>query len=252
MTRIAVDIGNSRVKWGRCGIDSIEAVVSLASDDDSAWTRQLEAWRLDANTTWIIGGVQPKTRDRFVAWLATKGHRADILRDREQLPITLAVDHPETVGLDRLFNAIAAAHRGGSALIVDAGSAVTVDFVDAAGVFQGGAILPGLNLMARALHEHTAQLPQVEIVDFPVPPAKSTVMALRTGIAHAVVGGINLLLAEMSAARPTPTVYLTGGDAAFLASRIAPKPIVWPEMTLEGIRMSSQPRRFPEKEPSTE
>ncbi|MEO1512599.1 MAG: type III pantothenate kinase, partial [Planctomycetota bacterium] len=76
------------------------------------------------------------------------------------LPIPLALEDPGTVGVDRLLNTTAAYETAKQAcVVVDVGTAATVDFVDGQGVFQGGAIAPGLAMMLAALHEHTAALP---------------------------------------------------------------------------------------------
>ena len=82
------------------------------------------------------------------------------------LPIAVGLEHPERVGLDRLaaaaaVNRLRSPDRG--AIIVDTGSAVTVDLVSADGIFCGGAILPGIDMSARALHEFTDLLPLVSL-----------------------------------------------------------------------------------------
>ena len=82
------------------------------------------------------------------------------------MPLEVELEHPDKVGIDRLLNAVAANRRRQehvAAILVDAGSAVTVDYLDGNGVFRGGAIFPGFRLMARALHDYTALLPIVDI-----------------------------------------------------------------------------------------
>jgi type III pantothenate kinase len=134
-------------------------------------------------------------------------------------------------------------------LIVDAGTAVTVDQVDVTGAFLGGVIFPGCRLMATALYEYTAALPLVEIdqVNPPV-PGDSTAGAIRAGVFWAVAGGIKAVLRQMAGrarasswhGREDPVVFLTGGDAELLAPVMDSSVIVWPEMTLEGIRIAAE------------
>ena len=89
-----------------------------------------------------------------------------VLQYAGELPLRVELEKPDHVGIDRLLDAVAVNSRrapGVPAVIIDAGSAVTVDLVDGAGAFRGGAILPGLRLMAKSLHDYTALLPLIEL-----------------------------------------------------------------------------------------
>src|SRR5262245_19617428 len=189
---VVADVGNTRIKWGLCGSAGIERAVSLPEDPD-AWRRQLLEWRLDGSQHWTGAGVHPKRRDHFTDWLRQQSHQVNAIDHFSRLPLVLKVDHPEKVGLDRLFNVLAAKSlvpAGRPAIVVDAGSAVTVDLMDEEGAFAGGAIFPGLRLMAEALHDQTALLPLVKTTDHAaVVPAKSTEPAIAAGVHWAVVGG---------------------------------------------------------------
>ena len=166
----------------------------------------------------------------------------------QQLPLNLAVDFPSQVGMDRLLNAVAAKHRVQREvpiIIIDAGSAVTVDWVDETGAFRGGAILPGFALMAQALHTYTALLPQVGVPPpvNPALPGTNTKAAIEAGIFWAVAGGIRALIRQFVGLRSTgrhPEVFLTGGDAHLLATVLETTISLWPEMTLEGIRLAAE------------
>ena len=241
--RVVADIGNTRVKWGRCGAGKIDEAVSLPVDE-TAWRDQASRW--GAVDEWIIGGVQPAVRERFVAWLRSQNAMVVVLDSHRRLPIEVDVDAPERVGLDRLFNAIAVAARmeqGRAALIVDAGSAVTVDLLDETHAFAGGVIFPGLRLMATSLHEHTAQLPQIDVARLPALPARNTADAIEAGVAHAVLGGIERVVQFLFSEHTNALVYLTGGDAAFLAPHLAMPHVVEPLLTLDGIRLAAESGR---------
>src|SRR5262249_17750793 len=139
-----------------------------------------------------------------------------VISSRHQIPIEIVVDFPDKLGLDRLFNAVAVNQRrqpGRPAVVVDAGSAVTVDYVDEEGRFQGGAILPGLGLMARALNAYTAQLPVVQVQRRLRAPEKSTERALELGVFHAALGGIELLIRDYQGRAVQPlSIFFGGGD----------------------------------------
>lgn len=246
---MVVDIGNSRMKWGWCANGTVEQSVSLPPDDDAAWDRQLTAWKAHAPRRWAITSVHFMRRDRLLEWLEWRGHQVIVVDRGSTLPLAVLVDQPEQVGMDRLMNAVAAeSRRGGKpAIIVDAGTAVTVDVVDETGAFRGGAIFPGLRLMAKALHDYTALLPLVEISTTPPDViATSTTTAIQMGVFYAVVGGINAHISLIDrTVRVISQIFLTGGDARLLRQFVYTQAefdqvVLWPEMTLEGIRIAAE------------
>lgn len=245
MGPIVVDVGNTRVKWGLCSSAQVWSLAPLPPDDVSAWQKQWADWKLQRSQEWIVSGVHPLRRDALVAWLQQQCDAVHVLASYKQLPLQVEVEHPERVGIDRLLNAVAANVRrqeNVAAILIDAGSAVTVDYVDGLGVFRGGAIFPGLRLMAKALHDHTALLPIVEIDDAAGVPGTTTGKAIQAGVLHAVAGGIERLISEYQHQRPTAfEIFLTGGDARSIVARLHHPVHLWPEMTLEGI-LHSRPR----------
>jgi type III pantothenate kinase len=237
---VVVDVGNSRVKWGRCEEERVAEMASLPRDDEAAWESRKNDWKIVSGASWALSGVAPAQGARLQGWLNRQGFATKVLDNYRRLPLQVLVDEPDKVGLDRLLNAVAVnavrpSDRG--AIIVDAGTAVTVDYIDKGGRFRGGVIFPGYRLMAKALHEHTALLPQVEITDLVDAPATNTSAAIQSGIYHAVAGGIGLVASRLQG-EPAAAVFVTGGDAA-LVPRLADGGRVWPEMTLEGIRLSA-------------
>lgn len=247
---VVVDVGNTRMKWGRClPTLATGGMVSLLPDDPKAWDDQAEAWGIGPGARWAIAGVNPATVETITRWVKSGGGTVVAFRRNSDLPITVNVDEPEAVGIDRLLGAIAARSMvpaGTPAITVDVGTAVTVNLVDAAGTFQGGAIFPGPRLMALALHQHTAKLPAVELADFPADPlpAKNTSAAIRIGIASAIGGGVMELASVLADDCPTPPwLFLTGGGHQLLTGYRAPwiaEMRVAPELNLEGIRLAAE------------
>jgi type III pantothenate kinase len=242
---VVVDVGNSRIKWGRCAGGAVVETVSLPPDDPLAWRDQREHWQNDLTGSWVLTGVHPDRCNRLAEWLTQQGETVRIIRQARELPLHVDVEYPDRVGLDRLLNAVAANSRrapGVPAVLVDAGTAVTVDWVDEQGAFGGGAIFPGLRLMAQALHNYTALLPLIEVGHtLPTMPGRSTPAAMEAGIYWTVVGGIRTLCAELAGRRSTPALaFLTGGDGPALHAALGPEVIAWPQMTLEGIRLTAE------------
>ncbi len=241
---IVVDVGNTSVKWGRCGADRVTVMVSLPPEDPYCWERQLHKWGLTPGRRWVLAGVHPARRDTLAQWLRERGEHVRVLESPAELPLEVALEHPERAGIDRLLNAVAAnmTRRAETpAVIIDAGSAVTVDYVDEAGAFRGGAILPGFRLMSHALHDYTALLPLVEVTQPPPALGLNTVEALESGIFWSVLGGVDQLLRRHQANHSRELdIFLTGGDASRLATELTREYTLclWPQLTLEGIRLS--------------
>lgn len=235
---IVVDVGNTCVKWGRCSAGRVAEVAVLPPNAPDTWERQFEQWAGPASA-WVVSGVHPGRRDTLVAWLRDRAATIRILDDYRQLPLDVRTEVPAQVGIDRLLNAVAANARrrpNHAAVIVDAGSAVTVDLVDDRGAFRGGAIAPGLRLMALALHDHTALLPAVAVDGAQEPPGTTTVQAIRAGVFHCVLGGIvRLVAAYRRQWRGGIDVFVTGGDGALLLAQEPGLGVLWPAMTLAGI-----------------
>lgn len=243
-SRVVVDIGNTCMKWGLCQNNTIVKICSLPHEDVTAWEQQISLWELPRPLSWVITGVVPQKRSIFADWLQAQGHHVQLLIHPQQLPLRISLERPERAGIDRLLDAVAAngrRPRGTPAIVVDIGSATTVDLIDSEGCFRGGAILPGLRLMIQSLHDYTALLPRIEIPRHaPAVPGLSTTHALELGVFWAVTGGILALIAEyQKECTKTAVVFVTGGDASIVAPKI-PDSIHWPTMTLEGIRLSAE------------
>ncbi len=162
----------------------------------------------------------------------------------------VGIDYPKpnTIGPDRLANAMAAAHHFGSpVVVVDFGTAVTFDVVDEAGNYVGGIIAPGLAALTDYLHEKTALLPKIKIREVKVVVGKNTRQAMLVGAVHGYRGLVRELIAELKselAAKRLPVVA-TGGYARLLAAKLPEITAVEPLLTLEGLRLAWVGRKDP-------
>ena len=182
---------------------------------------------------------------RLVDWLRSTApdSRVTLLASGD-LPLRVALERPDMVGVDRLLDAVAAnclRGAGRPAVVIDVGSAITVDLVSADGVFRGGAIAPGIGMSAQALHTFTDLLPLVDMSELVEPPpalGTSTVAAMQSGLYWGAVGMIRQLTQELTAgmARP-PHVFLTGGAGPAVAELLGPETQYIPHLTLAGIAL---------------
>ena len=147
---------------------------------------------------------------------------------------------PDSIGPDRLANAVAANVRfGAPVVVVDFGTAVTFDVVDAEGSYVGGIIAPGLAAMTNYLHEKTALLPKIKIREIKTAIGKSTEEAMLVGAVHGYRGLVRELIAELKrelGAKNLPVVA-TGGYATLIAAGLPEISAVAPDLTLEGLRL---------------
>lgn len=180
-----------------------------------------------AESAALIASVNDPVAEVIATALAGSGPR--VYRFGTGLPVPIVANLREAagvgaasgVGVDRLLAAVGAFSRSRQAcVVVDAGTAITVDYVDAWGVFQGGCIAPGLKMMLRSLHEHTSRLPLVPppgAADVAELLGKNTTEAVQRGCVAALRGMVRLLIdhyAEMN--KGYPRVVATGGDAPLL------------------------------------
>ncbi|MBG84349.1 MAG: hypothetical protein CMJ40_07385 [Phycisphaerae bacterium] len=221
---VVISIGNTRthiasVEGGTCGAPS------CFSNDDLAGAveRVVELWKPMSETgngSILMADVNEPAALRLSS--AINGQLSeDIYRIGHDVPIPMMVSlDPETItGTDRLLNALAAWESVQQAcIIVDAGTAVTVDFIDGEGTFHGGAIAPGANMQLKAMHEFTDALPDME---FHKPETgafgKSTGDAMLMGVSAGIRGLVWKLVEQYADEYGAyPMVIATGGDAEAL------------------------------------
>jgi len=157
--------------------------------------------------------------------------------------------NPHEVGADRIANAIGGTrrHPGRNLILVDCGTATTLDVVTATGEYLGGAILPGVGVSAAALAGHTAKLPHVQIARPASPLGRTTHESINSGLYHGHVGAVRNLIeaiATESFGGARPVVIGTGGFARlFEAERLFDE--IVPELVLEGLRQAEALNREP-------
>lgn len=228
MNILAIDIGNTNIGVGLFLNGKEEAIQTIPgqSQDD---LRQclVDAWRrvpvLETSTEGKRGGaivvcsVKPAWTDQ-VRRIVEESLNEKILVIGEDipLPIKLWLDEPGKVGTDRVVAAAAAYAVVEAAVVVaDLGTAVTIDLVDEHGVFQGGVILPGFDISAQALKDHTAQLPKVTVHQPSGPYGKNTADAINCGLYYSIIGGMEEIIrryAEQIGRWPQTVITGSGAD----------------------------------------
>jgi type III pantothenate kinase len=155
----------------------------------------------------------------------------------------LRIDYPrpQTIGADRLANALAAWHRyGAPVVVVDFGTAVTFDVVDERGCYIGGVIAPGLEAMTDYLHARTALLPRIRVRRCRRVVGRSTEEAMQAGAYYGYPGLVRAVLEEIRRQMGWEglPVVATGAYARLMAERVPEIGQVCPDLTLEGLRLT--------------
>ena len=258
---LVADVGNSRIKLaavavvedggtvgplpvlvGRRDIDSR----GFQPEGVTQWLGQMAG----GSATVLVASVNDTAAARLEAVLtefSVTRHRT--LRQRRitaaDLPLGVPLPQPQRVGIDRLAAAAAAGvvkRPDRPAIVVNCGTAATVDLVGPDGTFLGGAILPGPTLLARALAEGTSRLPAVALLEQGPPPAlpgRSTEEAIAAGIGWGIRGGIARLVAEArSAVGADADLILTGGWSHAVRDDL-PGAAELPDLVLAGIALAA-------------
>jgi len=220
---IVIDIGNTTTTIGTWHKDQLKTPLSVSTDDETGFDQTIEAY-VDAMpkrrvAAVVIGSVVPQALQRIQGYLEGKLDRnALVVGDTIPLPIDVGVAEAKAIGVDRVCAAAAAYEKlQTGCIIVDFGSAVTVDLVDDEGTLVGGAILPGLKMQLRALHEQTAVLPEVEPGLPDTPYGRNTTEAMQAGVCRGIVGAVRgLVEAYASSLNRWPQVIGTGGDLSLI------------------------------------
>lgn len=237
---LAVAVGNTRTRFGLFEGKDLSVVRSEASDrpeEIGVAVREMLGARAGVPIAMSTVNLPASEKTRRV--LEGLGEVYTLGTDIA-IPLTHSLDDATTLGQDRALCAVAAYARCQQAcVVVDAGTAITVDFVDGQGVFQGGVIAPGLNLMLKALHEHTSALPFLE---FAVPDAargvfgKDTRHAMLLGARAAARGLVREAIEQFAIDYEAyPQIIATGGDAPVLFDHDDLVEHIVPDLQLVGI-----------------
>ena len=242
---ILFDVGNSRLKWGLYESDRIRRSGSIAHETlhDAGFATLITRLprKVDRVLASNVAGASFATRLSGQIGIHCNVEVQYAHAAKEAYGIVNSYSQPRRMGIDRWVAMIGAYSEFRCGLcIVDAGTAVTIDVVDRSGRHIGGQILPGLNLMARALRSDASDIPRsgqapknagsgMEMF------ASSTERAISNGVFNAVCGAIERSVRAMRAAGQRPKIVLTGGDASRILKQLDGKVLHRPNLVLQGL-----------------
>jgi type III pantothenate kinase len=239
MLILAIDIGNTRIKWGLSSDTNWLKKGATPCNEHSVLASQWK--KLPAPEYIIISSVaSPETTAQVIQHCQSQPHL--ITPQAEQYGVKNGYETPSQLGSDRWAALIGARHLfpGRDLLVVQSGTATTIDTLDAEGFFPGGLILPGLQLMRQALTQGTAKLEhgalEHGIGALEIYP-RNTADAIQSGSLNAIVGAIER---RFKLLKHAPLCLLSGGDADILLPLLAIPTQRVDDLVLEGLIQIAQ------------
>lgn len=248
---LAIDIGNSHTKFGifesSTLIDKFSIPTARDYTPDELFFDRFHRTddRFIKIDTVAVASVVPELNDTFRDAFKEHLNVTPLFIDHTfDFGIKIAYDPPESAGVDRLVNAAAAAAKYGAPVIACSfGTATTFDVVNAACEYAGGAIAPGIRLMAEALHLKTSKLPLVSVERPASPIGSTTEDSIRSGIYHGYTGLVEGILSRIiEQLGERPKVVATGGFSKTIAGETTMIDTIDETLTLDGIRLLAERR----------
>jgi type III pantothenate kinase len=240
---LAIDAGNSRVKWGWLEADdqggarwtNIATVSLIEFAASSDHINPFSITHEDPERIIISNVAGEGAHQLLVNWTSIFDTQPLWLKaETERCGVNNRYERPELLGPDRWAALIAArALHNGASLVVNAGTATTVDMLTADGTFLGGAILPGVELMRFVLHEHTGRLPIQEGAYRDTP--RNTFDAIETGCRHAQAGAVERMYRVFREVAPTPLCIVAGGAGRSLVDQLSMPRRYVENLVLDGL-----------------
>ncbi|NDB34244.1 MAG: type III pantothenate kinase [Flavobacteriia bacterium] len=224
---IVIDGGNTHIKLGwfdhRILVRQLR-VASLQSLSDL----------LNPQSMVVLANVG---NDALTSCLQTLGCEIRKLSNTGKLPFESSYTTPETLGIDRICNiaAVHAMHPHENILVIDIGTCIKIDFIDAAAMYQGGTISPGLDLRFKSLHDYTAHLPLLQPTHSWQETGKSTKESIESGVMGSVRAELLYYIDHFRKRFDHVQVYLTGGGAHYFDLGQKNSIFVDENLTLKGI-----------------
>ncbi len=230
--KLTLDIGNTYTKYGFFeGKSSVEQGVVHGLDGLSTFLKS----RSEDFERAIVCSVR-YTEDE-VGPLFPARKQVIYLSHKTPVPIGMSYATPETLGMDRLAAVIGASEifPGKAVMVIDIGTCITYDYLNADQMFEGGIISPGVELRYKAMHEHTERLPLLNDREAGALIGDSTASAMTSGVIHGITGEIEYMISQFLLKTPDLKVIITGGGAKIFESRIKADIFVALEIVLVGL-----------------
>lgn len=227
---LTIDIGNTRIK-----VATFEGTL-LKEKHTFKDVDGLKAFVLNRAFGHCIVSSVSTDASSVIPHLPVEGKKLQLTTSLE-LPISIAYDTPNTLGVDRIAAACGAYQlfAGSDCLVIDMGTCITYDHLSSRGSFEGGAIAPGVKMRFAAMNQFTARLPLVEpVADAPL-TGKTTAASMQSGVINGILEEIKGFVARYKSQYPELKTVACGGDLAFFENSLKPSIFAAPDLVLIGL-----------------
>lgn len=231
--QLVIDVGNTRVKAAVFNQTTLVKLVYISKDNFVSEISEFAGnFSVQKAIISSVGRLSKKQQRSVQLRFPTI-----LLSHTTKVPFNNLYATPETLGVDRiaLMAAFAKAYPKTSGLVIDAGSCLTYDFINSKGEYRGGGISPGIRLRYEAMHNYTAHLPLLTVVNEHELIGKSTESALHSGVINGIAAEIDGIIYRYKQDFNVQKVVITGGDGEFLSKRLKNSIFALSNFLLEGL-----------------
>ena len=230
---LVIDIGNTLIKIAVFDRGQIISIDSFNDIDEDVVNDLLN--KFPGVKACIVGSVRDLSIN--LKSILPEKIRCLFLGPETPLPIKHEYASIETLGADRIAAVVAAnkAYPGKNLLVIEAGTCITYDFIDAKGIYYGGSISPGISLRFAALHNFTDKLPLIEPVKDPVLVGNSTESSIQSGVINGIKAELQGIISGYENNYKNLTVIISGGNLDYFDKNLKNNIFAVPNIVLTGL-----------------
>ena len=230
MRNFIIDLGNTASKLG-----VFEDELLAEKLDDISIEKLVKKINAELPDNLIIGSVSQEAS--LITEKIDKKINCISLNHKTKLPITNNYDTKKTLGVDRIA-AVVGANKlfpNRNSLVIDSGTCITYDFIDAHGEYQGGAIAPGIHMKFKAIHKFTAKLPLISPKENVSLTGKTTEESILSGVLNGTIAEINEMIRMYASKYANLQIIICGGGAEFYKNKLKENVTFVPDLVLIGL-----------------
>lgn len=215
---LVIDIGNTSTKLAVFDGDNVVDFFTEQGQSINTISKVCSSYAIRRGIVCSVVDIRPDVSEQ----LRQSGIPFLFLDRTTPIPVTNLYETPETLGYDRIAAVVGAYNQcpGRNILVIDAGTAITYEFIDAKGQYHGGNISPGIQVRLRALNHYTGHLPLVDAAGELPHIGRNTETAIRAGVLRGIEYEIRGYISSLKHKYPELLVFLTGGDDFSFATNL--------------------------------
>lgn len=227
---LVIDNGNTRIKVAIFSGSKLHEKFMFTSNPE------LKSFLKNKTFDHCIVSSVSQSSDEVLSWISTSGKKLSLTANLP-VPIKILYATPQSLGVDRIAAVCGAVELfpNQNCIVIDAGTCINYEFVDAQANYHGGAISPGIQMRFDALHKFTARLPLIKEIEKTDLVGNSTESCMKSGVSNGVLAEVSGIIEQYSQKFPNLGVILCGGDASFFETNLKHTIFAAPNLVLLGL-----------------